>query len=429
MTLPYTLLAKKRAGLPLADAEIAEIVQGAVDGSWSDAQLAAFLMAAAIRELGPQETAALTRGMLDSGERWDLAREVPNLCDKHSTGGVGDKVSLVLGPLLAACGLPTAMLVGRGLGHTGGTADKLDAVPGLTLELDRRRCLDLLARTGLAIGVATTGIAPADKKLYALRDQTATIDSIPLIVASILSKKLAVGPAAVAFDVKTGDGAFLPERDRAEALARRLVETLASLGTAASAWVTDMSQPLGRWVGHAAEVAESLESLEGGGPDDLREVTLALAVEAARLVKSTVTRTDFEGALRDGRARAAFNRWAEAQGADPRWLEAPELALASHVEVVSAPTSGWLAHVRNRDLGLLLIEAGGGRAHAGAKIDLGVAFRVEARIGDAIQAGQELLRLYLREPNPKLARRFQACFEIREEPAEAPPLLVSRITG
>ncbi len=427
MTLPYTLLAKKRAGARLADAEIAEIVAGAVDGSWSDPQLAAFLMAAAIHELDPEETAALTRAMLESGERWDLARDVPNLCDKHSTGGVGDKVTLVLGPLLAACGLPTAMLVGRGLGHTGGTADKLEAVPGLALELDRERCLHLLERSGLAIGIATRGIAPADKKLYAIRDQTATIDSIPLIVASILSKKLAVGPAAVAFDVKTGDGAFLPERARAEDLARRLVATLASLGTAASAWVTDMSQPLGRWVGHAAEVAESLESLNGKGPDDLREVTLALAVEAARLVGSAVTRDDFERALGDGRARAAFDRWAEAQGADPRWLESPHLPLAPQVEVITAKASGCLAHVHNRELGLLLIEAGGGRAQAGARIDLGVAFRVEARLGDAIEAGQELLRLHLREPNPQLAERFRACFEIRDEPTAAPPLLVSRI--
>ncbi|HEY0782591.1 MAG TPA: thymidine phosphorylase, partial [Thermoanaerobaculia bacterium] len=271
--LPYLILERKRAGLRLTAEEISEVVSGATDGTWSDAQLAAFLMAAAIRGLDTFETRELTLRMLDSGARWDLRREFQQLTDKHSTGGVGDKVSIALAPLLAACDVPMAMLTGRGLGHTGGTADKLETIPGLDLRLDRRRCLDLLAACGVASGIATDRIAPADRRLYALRDATATVDPLPLIIASILSKKLALGPAAIVFDVKTGSGAFLPEPAVARELASRLVATARELGTAAAALVTDMSQPLGRWAGHAVEVREALALLEGDGPADLLEVT------------------------------------------------------------------------------------------------------------------------------------------------------------
>jgi len=282
MALPYRILERKRAGMRLKDEEIRSVAQGAAGGSWSEGQLAAFLMAAAIRGLDAGETRALTLAMLDSGERWNLAREVPGLCDKHSTGGVGDKVSLILGPLLASCGVPVAMLTGRSLGHTGGTMDKLESIPGLSLELNRARCLDLLAGCGLAIGGATAEIAPADRRLYALRDTTATVDSTPLIIASILAKKLATGAAAVVFDVKTGNGAFLTELDRSVELAQGLVETSRALGTPASALVTDMSQPLGRWSGHIAEVMESFACLSGDGPEDLMEVTFALGEEVSR---------------------------------------------------------------------------------------------------------------------------------------------------
>src|SRR4051812_10145907 len=290
MALPYRILERKRAGMRLSPEEIGSVARGATDASWSEGQLAAFLMAAAIRGLDGEETRALTLAMRDSGERWDLRADVPQLCDKHSTGGVGDKVSLVIAPLLASCGLPVFMLAGRGLGHTGGTVDKLESIPGLNLGLDRAGCLGLLAECRMAIGAATAGIAPADRRLYSLRDVTATVDSIPLITASILSKKLATGPAAVVFDVKTGNGAFLPELDRSLELARGLVETARALGTPASCLVTDMSQPLGRWAGHAAEVRESLDALAGEGPEDLMEVTYALAEEVARLAGQPLER-------------------------------------------------------------------------------------------------------------------------------------------
>ena len=426
MPLPYRILERKRAGMRLADGEIEAVARGAADGSWSDGQLAAFLMAAAIRGLDPEETRALTLAMRDSGERWDLGAAVPRLCDKHSTGGVGDKVSLVIAPLLAACGLPVFMLAGRGLGHTGGTIDKLEAIPGIDLQLDRRRCLDLLARCRMAIGGATAGIAPADRRLYALRDTTATVDSIPLIVASILSKKLATGAAAVVFDVKTGNGAFLPDRDRSLELARRLAETAGALGTPASSLVTDMSQPLGRWAGHAAEVRESLAALAGEGPEDLMAVTFALAEEVSRLAGQPLDRGTLEAAIASGRAREAFDRWAALQGAGPAWLRAPRFDLAPVERPLAAPRAGRLAAVDTRQLGLLLVEAGGGRTRPEDAIDFGISLEVKVRLGQEVAAGEELARVYLRKEDERLAAAFAACFTVGDE-GEAPPLIAVRV--
>jgi len=426
MVLPYRILERKRAGMRLRREEIQAVARGAADGSWSDGQLAAFLMAAAIRGLDPEETRALTLSMRDSGERWDLGAEVPRLCDKHSTGGVGDKVSLVIAPLLAACGLPVFMLAGRGLGHTGGTIDKLESIPGMDLGLDRSRGLDLLARCRMAIGVATAGIAPADRRLYALRDATATVDSIPLVVASILSKKLAAGPAAVVFDVKTGNGAFFPELDRSLELARALAETCRALGTAASSLVTDMSQPLGRWAGHAAEVRESLDALAGEGPADLMEITFALAEEVARLAGHPLSRPEMETAIASGRAREAFERWAALQGADPAWLRSPRFALAPVERPLLAARSGRLAAVDVRQLGLLLVEAGGGRIRPGDAVDFGVSLETRARLGAAVEEGEELALVYLRREDERLAGSFAACFTVGDE-GEAPPLIAGRV--
>jgi pyrimidine-nucleoside phosphorylase len=426
MILPYRILERKRAGLPLTPEEIRAVVRGTTDGSWTEGQLGAFLMAAAIRGMDAEETRALTLAMLESGERWDLAREVPGVCDKHSTGGVGDKISLILGPLLASCGVPVAMLTGRGLGHTAGTMDKLETLPGLDQQLDRRRTLDLLRRCGLALGGATAEIAPADRRLYALRDVTATVDSLPLITGSILSKKLAAGAAAVVFDVKTGDGAFLPPIEAARQLARGLVETSKALGTAASALLTDMSQPLGRWTGHAAEVLESLACLEGNGPADVVELTLALSEEGARLAGHTVGRVELERSLADGRARELFDRWAALQGTDPAWLRAPRFELAPVEVPIHARRPGRLARIATRQIGLLLVEAGGGRSRPDMDVDLGVSLEMRARLGDAVEEGQELARVYLRRPDERLARLFADCF-IVEDAGAAPELVIEKI--
>ncbi|HKI02195.1 MAG TPA: thymidine phosphorylase [Thermoanaerobaculia bacterium] len=426
MALPYRILERKRAGMRLSEEEIRSVALGAADGSWSEGQLAAFLMAAAIRGLDPGETEALTRAMMESGERWDLFRDVPRLCDKHSTGGVGDKVTLILGPLLASCGLPIAMLAGRGLGHTGGTIDKLESIPGVDLRLDRSRCLDLLDRCGLAIGSATAGIAPADRRLYELRDTTATVDSLPLIIASILSKKLAMGAAAVVLDVKTGNGAFMPELDRSVELARGLVETARALGTPASGLVTDMSQPLGRWVGHAAEVMETYQCLDGEGPEDLMAVTLALGEEVSRLARQPVSRREMEEALASGRARQRFEDWAALQGADPDWLRQPRFPLAPVELPLLARRSGRLAAVDVRQLGLLLVEAGGGRTRPDDTVDFGISLEAKARLGQEVQEGDELARVYLRRDDDRLAGLFAACFAVGDE-GTAPPLIAARV--
>jgi pyrimidine-nucleoside phosphorylase len=425
MSLPYRILERKRAGMRLTEEEIRSVARGATDGSWTEGQLAAFLMAAAIRGLDPEETRALTLAMLDSGERWQLAREVPQLCDKHSTGGVGDKVSLVLGPLLASCGLPVAMLTGRSLGHSGGTMDKLESIPGMELGLDRARFLDLLERCGLAIGGATSEIAPADRRLYALRDTTATVDSLPLITASILSKKLAMGAAAIVFDVKTGNGAFMPELERAEELARGLVETARALGTPTSYVVTDMSQPLGRWTGHTAEVRETVECLAGEGPADTVEVTFVLAEEVARLVGRPIDRRELEEAVSSGRARERFDHWAALQGAEPDWLRDPKFPLAPVEKPLLAPRSGRLAAVDVRQLGLLLVEAGGGRSRPGDVIDFGVSLEIKTRLGEEVGEGEEVARVYLRQHNDRLAGLFAACFTVADE-GMTPPLIAAR---
>ncbi|MCP4201368.1 MAG: thymidine phosphorylase [bacterium] len=428
MISPYAILARKRNGDRLEESEIRRIVEGAASGAWSDAQLGAFLMAAAIRGLDGEETRALTIAMLESGEQWDLGSRFPTLADKHSTGGVGDKVSLVLSPILAACGQPVVMLTGRGLGHTGGTADKLETIPGLDLDFDRARCIELLETCGMAIGMATGEVAPADRKLYALRDVTATVDSIPLITGSILSKKLATGAAAMVLDVKTGSGAFIPDLEEAGLLARNLVDTAEACGMRTSAILTDMSQPLGEWVGHRSEVLETMRCLEGQGPADLMEVTYALALEVSRLSGVSLRREDLEAAVSSGRARSQFLAWAEAQGGDPSWLEA-DIELAPTVVGVAASRSGYLAEVNTQGLGLALAQAGGGRLRDGDRIDGGVSMRFRSGLGQAVEGGQELATLFLREPQPEIVANIEGCFRIVDEPVEPPPLIGDHIAA
>jgi pyrimidine-nucleoside phosphorylase len=424
--LPYEILSRKRAGESLALDEVQAVVDGAATGSWSDAQLGAFLMAAAIRGLDGRETRALTEGMLRSGEQWDLGSEVPRLCDKHSTGGLGDKVSLPLAALLAACDLPVVMLTGRGLGHTGGTADKLEAIPGMELGLDRARCLRLLREVGAAIGIATGAIAPADRRLYALRDQTGTVESLPLITASILSKKLATGAGALVLDVKAGNGAFLPPLEAATALARMLVATANALGCRTSAWITDMSQPLGRWLGHASEVNETMALLSGERVDDLRDLTFTLCTEVAALHGVELPATRLQAVVDSGHAREAFVRLVAAQGAATGWDAAP-LPLAPVERVVESPRDGWVAAVDCRRVGFLLVEAEAGRRHAAAAIHHGVSMAWETRLGRRVSRGEPLLRLYLSRPDDRLVERFAACVDVRETPATAPPLLYEHI--
>ena len=422
----FRIIERKKRGEALTGDEVGELVAGAASGEWGDAEVAAFLMAAAIQGLDVAETGHLTRAMLESGERWDLDQEIPQLADKHSTGGVGDKVSLLLAPLLAACDLPVVMLTGRALGHTGGTADKLESIPGIGLDLDRDLCLKALRRTGLAIGIPTGAIAPADGRIYGLRDRTATIDSLPLITGSILSKKLATGASALVFDVKTGDGAFMSELADARALARMLVDTAAAVGKNVRALLTDMSQPLGRWVGHLAEVREVYDCFAGDGPGDLLEVTYALCEELSEMTGAGLSPSDFDAAITSGQAREKFEAWAALQGADPAWLRAPSFPLAPEEVVLTARRPGRLARVQNRRLGELMVRAGSGRATAADTIDYGVALNLRCRLGDAVDAGDELARLHLRRRDDALVQAFEDCFVIGDE-GEAPKLLLGRV--
>lgn len=434
MTSPYRILERKRSGEELGPEEIETVVRGAAapeadPDRWSDGQLAAFLTSAVIHGLSEKETEALTVAMLESGERWRLEDEVEHLTDKHSTGGVGDKVSILLAPLLAACGVPVVMLTGRGLGHTGGTADKLESIPGVRQELDREAALALLSdpKVGMALGIATSRVATADQRLYALRGETATVESIPLIVGSILSKKLAAGSRGLVFDVKCGNGAFIADPERARELAQKLVDVATALGQPTRALVTDMSQPLGRWVGHAAEVREVWDMLGGDpGADDLRDVTFALCREAAALVGVELAAEDLSEALASGRAHEHFVTWAERQGASAAWLRHPTFELAPEEHVLTASRGGRLAEVDTRHVGLLVAEFGGGRRRSGDAIDAGISLRIETRLGDEVAEGQPLARLYLRGRDDSAAAALTECFQVGET-ATAPELIRRRI--
>jgi pyrimidine-nucleoside phosphorylase len=362
--------------------------------------------------------------MLHSGEMWRLGDEFPGLVDKHSTGGVGDKTSLVIAPLLAACGVPVVMLTGRALGHTGGTADKLETIPGLRLAVDRGRTAQLINEHGLAIGVATEGIAPADKIFYRLRDLTGTVPSLTLVTASILSKKLATGAQAIVFDVKTGDGAIFPDRAVGRSLAQRMVAVCAELDCRASALLTDMSQPLGRWAGGACEVNESLEILAGGGDDRLRELCLDLCEEAARLSAAELSRDQLAAALDDGSAQEKFFAWAAAQGAEASWLASPTLPLAGREKVLAAPGDGVVSRIATRELGWILSEAAALSGQESIAPD--VALRMNVRLGDVVSAGDELARLFLVRDDPSLVERAQGCFTLSED-GSAPPLIHERV--
>jgi pyrimidine-nucleoside phosphorylase len=340
---------------------------------------------------------------------------------------------MLLAPVVAACGLPVAKLTARGLGHTGGTADKLESIPGLVLDMDRDRCLRLLGQTGIAIGVPSASIAPADRRFYGLRNLTATVDCLPLVASSVLAKKLALGARSLVFDVKTGDGAFFSRQEDSVALAELLVSTAQELGRHAVAVVSDMSQPLGDWSGHACEVREVVDCLRTGeGDARLLEVTAALASEVAALAGIDLDAARAVEMLRSGKPWECFRAWAAAQGADPAWLDHPQFEIAPVELVAQAPFSGRLAAVSTRELGMLLLEAGGGRKTAGALIDPAISLWYRARLGDVVESGQELARLYVEPGSEGLYQAFVSCFRVEPEgasPGRVSPPVVHRVIG
>src|SRR4051812_15847805 len=396
------IIIKKRDGGALAREEISHFVAGVTDGSWPDYQASSLLMAIVLRGMTPQETAWLTDAMVKSGIRVDLSG-IPGIkVDKHSTGGVGDKTSLILAPVAAACGLPVPMMSGRGLGHTGGTLDKLESIPGFSVRLSLEEMLKALEKTGCAMIGQTDRIAPADKKLYALRDVTGTVESIPLISASIMSKKIAEGIDALVLDVKTGSGAFM----KTEAESRRLAESLVAIGNASGvkteALITDMDAPLGRAVGNAVEVIECIESMRGQGPADLMEVTMALTVPMLVLGRVAKTPADArqlaQKAIDSGAALEKFRRIVEVQGGDPRVVDdVSRLPLVKQRHLVQATRSGYIARMDAELIGRASVALGAGRDRVEDAVDPGVGIIVNAKPGMKVSAGETVLDVIYRD--------------------------------
>ncbi|MFO7654963.1 MAG: thymidine phosphorylase [Candidatus Krumholzibacteriia bacterium] len=433
-----SIIEAKKRGDELPDASIAALVAGYTDGSVPDYQMAAWLMAVWFQGMTASETAALTDAMLGSGEQLDTRDLGGPTADKHSTGGVGDKVSLLLAPLAAACGLRVPMLSGRGLGHTGGTLDKLESVPGYRIRLDNDEFLDIVRRTGCAIVGQSGGIAPADGRIYALRDVTGTVDCVPLITASIMSKKLAAGPETIVIDLKTGGGAFMRDLASARELARSLVATGERWGRRMAVIFSDMDQPLGRAVGHALEAHEAFAALRPGGrasaPADLVELTDELT---AAMVATAGVAPDQNAALalvrqawESGAAFDAMLRWVAAQGGrlDPdRDDLGLEIAPVRHEAVAAA--SGWVQRMDCRALGEALVEVRGARRRVEDRLDLATGLSVLVRVGERVEAGQSLVRVHARDAQSAAAagRRAAAAITVGPEAAGARPLIIDRL--
>jgi pyrimidine-nucleoside phosphorylase len=392
---PQHIIAKKRDGGVLSREEIAAFVRGATDGSWADYQLSAMLMAVVCRGMTAQETAHYTEAMMHSGVVADLSSLKLPKADKHSTGGVGDKVSLHLAPMVAACGVAVPMISGRGLGHTGGTLDKLESIPSFRVNLSLAEYKSQLDRIGLALIGQTADLAPADKKLYALRDVTGTVESIPLICGSILSKKLAEGIDVLVLDVKFGRGAFMKDKARAKELAEALVSVAKAMGKPTRAVLTAMEQPLGRGVGNALEVIESIECLRGRGPADTMEVTYALGEQMLILAgvarTSTEARAALEATITDGTALKKFRELVAAQGGDASAIDdTSRLPRAKHTVPLAASRSGHVTEVDAMAVALAALRLGAGRARAEDSIDHAVGFSALVKVGQRIERGEPL---------------------------------------
>ena len=420
------LIRAKRDGRVLTDSEIRWLISAYAGGGVADEQMSALLMAVCLRGLSRAELGAWTAAMADTGERLDLsAVPVPApAVDKHSTGGVGDKVSLILAPLVASCGAAVPQLSGRGLGHTGGTLDKLESVPGWRSGLSAPEMIAVLREAGCVICAAGPGLAPADRRMYALRDVTGTVESIPLIASSIMSKKIAEGTAALVLDVKVGSGAFMPDVSQARLLAQTMVALGTDHGVRTAALLTRMDAPLGRAVGNAVEVEEAVATLRGDGPPDLVAVTLALAREMLALAG---LQADPAEALADGRALDRYRRMIAAQGGDP---DAP-LPRARHREVVAAGQAGWLQRLDARAVGTASWRLGAGRARIEDAVCPAAGVRCLAKPGERVEVGQPVLEL-LADDESRFGRARQplaGAIEIGPEPPGQQPLVIERVSG
>jgi pyrimidine-nucleoside phosphorylase len=422
--LPASLIAAKRDHRELSDEEIAFFIQGFATGTIPDYQMSAMAMAIYLNGMTPREIAALTSEMLRSGTQLAWPKDGIPRVDKHSTGGLGDKTSLILAPLLAECELQNPMLSGRGLGATGGTLDKLEAIPGFRTNLSLDEITRLTQSVGCVITGASAELAPADRKLYALRDVTATVPSIPLITGSIMSKKLAESLDALVLDVKFGSGAFMKTREQATLLAHSLVNTGERMGVRTTALLTDMNQPLGRMCGNAVEVVESIDVLKGGGPEDVRLLTLELCADL--LVSTGVEKTHEDGVRRcaglldDGSAFERYCRMVRAQGGDPD----AKLRVSKATDFV-ADKDGVVSTMDTEALGLVIISLGGGRRKMGDPIDHSVGLEMLVRIGDRVSRGTPLVKIFSEQPEAVISS-LRAAIQISDTGA-APDLIVERI--
>ena len=434
--IPHEIIRRKRNGETLGPDEIAGFVEGLTREEISEGQIAAFAMAVWFQGMSRDETVALTLAMRDSGEVLSWSGIDRPIADKHSTGGVGDNVSLMLAPIAAACGLAVPMISGRGLGHTGGTLDKLESIPGYSIVPGEALFRQAIAEAGCAIVGQSAALAPADRRLYAVRDVTATVDSVPLITASILSKKLAAGLDTLVLDVKIGNGAFMTSIAEAETLARSLVEVATGAGVRTSALITDMNEPLADAAGNAVEVRNALDFLKGRKAGSRLE-TVVLATAAEMLVQSGLAATAEEGeekardALSSGRAAEAFGRMVQILGGPGDFLDRPERHLRqAPIEIpVLAERDGWIAGCDARDIGLLVIDLGGGRRHPADLVDHRVGFDRLLPIGSQITSGDMIAMVHAadRESGERAAAAIAANYRIADEAPELRPIIVSRI--
>jgi thymidine phosphorylase len=415
----------KRDGGALTDAQIDWVVDGYTRGVVADEQMSALAMAILLRGMTAREIARWTAAMIDSGERLDLSGVGRPLVDKHSTGGVGDKITLPLAPLAAACGIGVPQLSGRGLGHTGGTLDKLESIPGFRTALTPEEFIGQLRDVGAVVCAASESLAPADRKLYALRDVTGTVESIPLIASSIMSKKIAEGTPALVLDVKVGTGAFMRDLDTARELAQTMVDLGAAHGVRATALLTDMNTPLGRAVGHALEVAESVEVLAGGGPPDVAELTVRLAREMLAL--AGMDRPDPAELLRDGRAMDVWRRMVRAQGGDPD----ASLPAAAETELVPADRDGVVGRLDAYPVGVAAWRLGAGRARKEDPVSASAGVLVLRREGEPVRAGDPVLELRTDDPAtiPAALRALDGAVEITDAAPEPRSLVIDRVSA
>jgi pyrimidine-nucleoside phosphorylase len=431
---PVELIQKKRDGGALSATEMEAFVSRFVAGEIADYQMSAMLMAMFLRGMSDAETVALMESMLHSGKVLTLPSVTGSKVDKHSTGGVGDKVSICLAPLVAACGVFVPMVSGRGLGHTGGTVDKLESIPGFRTDLDEKDFERIVREVGACLIGQTDEIAPADKRIYALRDVTGTVESIPLIVASILSKKLAEGIDGLVLDVKVGRGAFMKDAKSARRLAEALVRVGTRAGKKVVALLTSMQSPLGKCVGNALEIREAMEVVRGEGPADLVACTLALGREMLLLGGVAKTPRDADAklvnALRDGLAARAMERLIAAQGGDPRVVSDPSLLPTAPVTTeVLAARRGFVTGIDALEIGLCAVAMGAGRRRAEEKIDPAVGIEILAKPGAAVDRGEPLARLHLRTEHPEIASRVAETFSIGPRRPPKKPLVIERIAA